>query len=86
MLADKPSVHAPSDLYDSYVAGEAENVSLPYNSNVTRFQARKVRSTYFNPLSGVDFDLVINPVIIEPVVQLTTYVKVQYGSVQQPGQ
>ena len=32
----------------------------------------------FNGLDGDGFDQVINPVVIEPVVQFTLYLKVKY--------
>lgn len=80
ILADKPGVYYPVQQYDSYEASEAENVSLASDeANFVVKRARKTRSTFFNPLSNEDFDLVINPIVTEPVVQLTTYLKVQYG-------
>lgn len=79
VLVDKPSVYFPIEQYDSYTAAESQNISAPYDrSRYTVQNARKSRTTYFNPLKGAGFDLVVNPVIIEPVVQLTTYVKVKY--------
>lgn len=79
VLVDKPSVYFPVEQYDSYTAAEAENLTLPYDrSRVTVLNARRSRTTYFNPLNGSGFDLVINPVSIEPVVQFTTYIKVKY--------
>jgi hypothetical protein len=41
-------------------------------------QARKPRTFYFNALTGDGFDRVVNPVVLEPVVQFTLYVKVKY--------
>src|SRR5207248_2041259 len=40
--------------------------------------ARKARTFYFNPLNAKVFDSVINPVVIEPVVQFTLYLKMRY--------
>ena len=40
--------------------------------------ARKSRTFFFNGLDGDGFDSVINPVVIEPVVQFTLYLKVKY--------
>jgi uncharacterized protein YggE len=79
VLVDKPSVYYPVEQYDSYTAAESENINIPYDrSRYTVQNARKSRTTYFNPLSGDGFDTVINPIIIEPVVQFTTYIKVKY--------
>ncbi|BCM88977.1 hypothetical protein IAD21_00819 [Abditibacteriota bacterium] len=80
IVSDKPSVYYPVEQYDSYTAAESESLSVPYNRDRTTVQnARKSRTTYFNPLSGNGFDVVINPTIIEPVVQFTTYIKVKYA-------
>lgn len=76
VLADLPSVYFPIEQYDSYTAQEAETVELRSSYNLIR--ARKSRTSYFNPLSPNLFDVVINPVIIEPVVQFTSYIKVKY--------
>lgn len=79
IVADKPSVYYPVEQYDSYRASESENISTPYDrSRYTVQNARKSRTTYFNPLNGNGFDVVVNPVIIEPVIQFTTYLKVKY--------
>ena len=39
---------------------------------------RKSRTFYFNPLTADGFDRVIDPVILEPVVQFTLYLKLKY--------
>ncbi|HEX8115758.1 MAG TPA: hypothetical protein VF521_00675, partial [Pyrinomonadaceae bacterium] len=38
----------------------------------------KSRTFYFNALTADSFDLVIEPVVLEPVVQFTYYLKVKY--------
>ena len=77
IVLDKPSVYYPIEQYDSYKADEEENLSVPSDNTVVQ-RALKIRTTFFNPLSGAEFDVVVNPTIIEPVVQFTTYVKVRY--------
>lgn len=79
VLVDAPSVYLPVEQYDSYKASEAESLSNRYDSGRIIIQkARKSQTTYFAPLDGDSFDLVINPITIEPVVQFTTYIKVKY--------
>lgn len=79
VLVDAPSVYFPVEQYSSYTAAEAESITSSYDSaRITVQNARKSRTTYFNPLSGDGFDLVIDPVTIKPVVQFTTYIKVKY--------
>lgn len=43
-----------------------------------RTRVRLSATFYFDPLDGNGFDTVINPVILEPVVQFTLYLKVTY--------
>ena len=47
-------------------------------------RARKTRTFFFNPLDADGFDVVVDPVIIEPVVQFTLYLKVKYEIDQGP--
>ena len=79
IFAENYATYAPTDMYDSYVAAESEDV-LP-NYNRERFviqRARKPRTFYFNPLDAHLFDSVINPVVKEPVVQVTLFLKLRY--------
>jgi uncharacterized protein YggE len=79
VYAERSGVHYPTDLYDSYVAQDSEQVGVPFNrQNYTIQTARKGRTFYFNALDSNRFDDVINPIIIEPVVQFTLYLKVKY--------
>lgn len=67
----------PTGFYDSYVAQESEEFyGYRQGQNVQR--ARKPRTFHFNGLTASDFDHVVNPVVIEPVVQFTIYVRVRY--------
>lgn len=79
VYAERPSVYYPSEMYDSYQAFETEDVNSGYYRQKFVTQgARKSRTFYFNALNGKGFDTVINPVVIEPVVQFTLYLKVRY--------
>lgn len=79
IYAERPSIYYPTEQYDSYSASEGENVSAGYNLQKYVIQtARKSRTFFFNPLNAKNFDIVINPVVIEPVVQFTLYLKVRY--------
>ncbi|RYG56679.1 DUF541 domain-containing protein, partial [bacterium] len=81
IVLDKPSVYYPIEQYDSYKASEESSVTMSNREYVIQ-NALKTSTVYFNPLSGADFDTVVNPTIIEPVVQFTTYIKVRYSSPQ----
>ena len=82
VYAERPAIYYPTDLYDSYIAAESEAISRPALQRYTVEQARRQRTFYFNPLDGNGFDKVINPVILEPVVQFTVYLKVKYEVVR----
>jgi uncharacterized protein YggE len=82
VYAERPAIHYPTDMYDSYVAAESEAIVRPNLQRYTIEQARKGKTFYFNPLDGDGFDKVVNPVILEPVVQFTLYVKVKYEVVR----
>jgi hypothetical protein len=79
VYAAKPNIYFPTEMYDSYTAHESEDIS-DYNDR-QRYaiqRARKSRTFFFNALDADGFDTVINPVVIEPVVQFTLYLKVRY--------
>jgi uncharacterized protein YggE len=79
VIAEKSSVYHPTALYDSYTAFETEHVNVPPNrERLTTQTARKSRTFFFNGLDADGFDVVVNPVMTEPVVQFTLYLKVKY--------
>jgi len=85
IYAEKPSIYFPIEMYDSYTAQESESLSNAYERDRARYAvqgARKSRTFFFNPLNADGFDYVVNPVVVEPVVQFTLYLKVIYGSDQ----
>ena len=66
----------PGDLYSGYQAFETGNTYGDYNNRVV--QQRKTRTFFYDPASDSDFDSVINQMGIEPRVQFTLYVKMQF--------
>lgn len=83
VFAERYGAYYPIDQYDSYIAAESEEVSGNfYRQRFTIQDARKSRTFYFNALDGRGFDQVINPVVTEPVVQFTVYLKVKYPILQ----
>jgi uncharacterized protein YggE len=71
------SAYYPSEMYDSYIAQSSESIE-GWRQNLTIQRARKTTTFYFNGLTAKDFDSVINPVVIEPVVQFTVYVRLMF--------
>lgn len=81
VYAERPAIYYPSKMYDSYTAAEAESVRPPSMQRYTVQQVRKGRTFFFNGLDGNGFDKVIDPVMLEPVVQFTLYLKLKYDVV-----
>jgi uncharacterized protein YggE len=75
VFQEKYGAYFPADMYKSYTAFESGNADS-YNLRVVR--GRKTSTFYYSPLESADFDKVINPAGVEPVVQLTLYLKVRY--------
>jgi uncharacterized protein YggE len=79
VYAERHSIYFPTEMYDSYTAYETDDVSPDfYRERYTVQSARKSRTFFFNPMNANGFDAVVNPVVIEPVVQFTLYLKVKY--------
>jgi uncharacterized protein YggE len=74
---EKYNKFSPSEMYSSYVAYEAGSVDSG-TRDMRVVEKRKSRTFYFDPLDAGEFDLVINPVIVEPVVQFTLFLKIKY--------
>jgi uncharacterized protein YggE len=72
---EKYNANFPSDMYKSYTAFESGNLEN-YNLRVVR--NRKTSTFYYSPLDPADFDAVLNPAGLEPLVHLTLDLKVRY--------
>lgn len=68
----------PSDSYNSYSAYETGKLRTNYYSKTTTVQKRKMKTFYFNPIDQNGFDLVIKPVIIEPVIQFSYALEIKF--------
>ncbi|MBI4747853.1 MAG: SIMPL domain-containing protein [Acidobacteria bacterium] len=71
---EKYSVYYPAELYSTYTAYESGAVSYSADTQ----EARKSQTVFFNPLNADGFDTVINPVVLEPVIQFTVFLRVIY--------
>ena len=77
MLAnEKYDAFYPSELYSGYRAFESGTTSGDYNRVVIR--QRKTSTFFYEPLEASSFDAVINQMGLEPMVQFTLYLRVQY--------
>lgn len=77
VISEKFNAFFPSEMYSSYVAFESGNVDPRYR-DVSVVEKRKASTFYYNPLHPGEFDAMINPLGVEPVVQLTLYLRVKY--------
>jgi uncharacterized protein YggE len=78
VIAERPSTYYPTRMYDTYTAFEAETIGYAERQKLNVQSARKSRTFYYNALDGDGFDAVVDPVVLEPVVQFTLYLKVKY--------
>jgi len=79
VVAERSSTYFPTEMYDSYTPGESEAVTGgPDRSRTTVQSLRKSRTFFYNPLTADGFDRVIDPVVLEPVVQCSLYLKLRF--------
>ncbi|GLB50657.1 SIMPL domain-containing protein [Neptunitalea lumnitzerae] len=74
--AEQKYCYTPKDFYQSFQAFNSISMEAITKSNGIT-QAKKQTSYYYQPLENNQFDIVINPTIIEPVIQvvLSTHIK-----------
>jgi len=69
VMADDKYCYFPKDFYKSYQAFNSISFeALNKNKGVTK--AKKQTSYYYQPISYENYDIVMNPAILEPVVQV----------------
>lgn len=78
VLNEQTSVTFPIDRYSKYQpAGSSSIEAVGKKSGVT--EIRKPQVMFYNQLSYHNFDVVINPVVLEPVVQYTCKIKLRFS-------
>ena len=76
-IADDKYCYFPKDFYQSYQAYNSISFeALKKDKGVTT--AKKQTSYYYQPLTYERYDIVINPSILEPVVQIGMNIKLNY--------
>jgi len=69
----------PAERYEGYQAFESGSATTTnYTDTKTFVYLRKSTTFFYEPLVGTGFDKVINPVGIEPTVQFTLHLRVDY--------
>lgn len=69
LVAENKQVHQPNTRYVGYQAYSLHSIEGKKKGNITIQQARKPTSLYYNKVSENAFDKVINPLVLNPVVQ-----------------
>ncbi|REG88927.1 uncharacterized protein DUF541 [Winogradskyella sediminis] len=76
-IADDKYCYFPKDFYQSYQAYNSTSIEA-LNKNKAITTVKKQTSYYYQPLTYEHFDVVINPSILEPVVQIGMNIKLVF--------
>lgn len=74
--AENAWVAYPINRYESYQAFSSQRLSIDENSKVN--SADKITSRFYNAVPANDYDIVINPEILEPAVQFSYNLVVRF--------
>ena len=72
-VQDGYRVVLPLEMYKAYEAYNSSSLNLKKSANVN--VAEKTAALYYQPIIDKEFDFVINPTIVEPVIQIMYEVK-----------
>ncbi len=72
-ITDGFSLTSPSELYNTYEAYSSTPIPSKHSGNV--LQANKSATQYYRPIANRDFDVVLNPIIVEPMIQVVYEMK-----------
>jgi uncharacterized protein YggE len=87
VLAEAKSATYPAERYQRYKAFAGQSLDAAKKKSAADIKTiRKPVSIYYNKLPYNDFDIVINPTILEPAVQFTYDLKVQYTYIKEKPQ
>ncbi len=76
VFSESKSVAYPIDRYRDYQAFSGASLEAANKSSVTT--VRKPKSMFYNKISYHTFDIVINPEILEPVIQYAYQISIKY--------
>lgn len=74
-LVDGFRIVYPVEMYKSYQAYSNSNLNLKTSGNVN--QVEKSTTLYYQPIVNKEFDFVMNPTILEPVIQIMYELKLE---------
>ncbi|REG91173.1 SIMPL domain-containing protein [Flavobacterium aquicola] len=73
-ITDDFIVNLPVEMYKSYEAYNNSYLNLKKTANVN--QSNKSTTLYYQPVFNKEFDFIINPTILEPVIQVQYEIKI----------
>lgn len=73
-VLDEYKVVMPVDMYQSFQAYSSSYLTVKKSATVNR--VAKPTTLYYQPIAAEDFDFVINPVVLEPVIQVMYEVRI----------
>lgn len=77
IFSEQRAAITPHDAYSNYQAFSSYSLEAVKQSKGLK-EVKKQTSLFYNPISYKNFDVVINPVINEPVVQFTLNLKMNF--------
>ncbi|CAA9195406.1 hypothetical protein FLA105534_00634 [Flavobacterium bizetiae] len=81
-ITDDYLVSLPVEMYKSYEAYNSSSLSLKKAANIN--QLNKSITLYYQPIFNKEFDFVINPTVLEPVIQIQYQVKIAITREKKP--
>jgi predicted secreted protein len=83
-INDGFKVMLPVEMYKSYEAFSSSSLNLKKSANVNA--SDRSTTLYYQPIIDKEFDFVINPVILEPVIQVMYEIKIVINREKKPAQ
>ncbi|NNE55813.1 MAG: SIMPL domain-containing protein, partial [Flavobacteriales bacterium] len=81
MAGDQIGVFFPLDRYESYEAFAYTSVDASRNKSLIS-EMKKPKTMYYNKIPYTNYDIIINPEIIEPAVQYTYSIEINFDVVK----
>ena len=83
-MTDGFRIVLPTEMYRSYQAYSNSSLNLKRPANVKK--SKKGTTLYYQPVVNKEFDFVINPVVVEPVIQVMYEVNVKIKPKKTPSE
>ncbi|OQX99008.1 MAG: hypothetical protein B6I20_10370 [Bacteroidetes bacterium 4572_117] len=84
LVAEDKFVKYPNDRYSSYTAFNSSSIDVIKKRNNIK-KRNKTKTYYYDPISAYSYDIVINPIINEPVIQYAINMKFRLDIVKETG-